>query len=228
MHTIYIKKAADRFVKEHKIALETISSFKLLSAIAEKEAYKVYRFGSENDRVIHALGVEEFCLTNIAFTLHRKDMRYIFIRSDVPDNAAAKLLLHELAHIRLHHLDKRKTTASVSENDADVFVNYVRSRVCGNIKQVSNRNAIFAVCFAVVIICFDIYSKDTNNSVHSEDSAKLTVDVDIANTSTVYVTDTGDKYHKQNCYHLKDRHITALDIDIAESIGKEPCKDCFK
>ncbi len=180
--------------------------------------------------MVQALNASDFCSNNIAFTICHGDVRCIFIKSDVPDRAAAKLLLHELAHIRLHHLDKCRTPASTAENEADVFVNYVQARVCGNVKPAANKSMIFILCF-IVIVCCALYSRDANNSENPEyiiiepiavDSTPVT----LKNPYTVYVTDTGDKYHKQDCFHLKNRHVTAVSIDMAESLGKEPCRDC--
>ncbi len=229
MRAYYIKKSANSFVKEHRISSGTINSLKSLTDIAEKESYKVYRFVSEKDRVIRALNAEDFCRTNIAFSLFQEDMRYIFIKSDVPDKAAAKLLLHELAHIRLHHLDRCQATASENENDADVFVNYVRTNVYDNVRQTHRLAATIIMCLAIMATVYAVHLLNVKNSEYSEYSISVPIvnDVSVYDTSTVYVTDTGGKYHKQDCYHLKNRRITALDINIAESLGKEPCKDCY-
>lgn len=229
MYAYYIKKSANSFVKEHGVTSETISSLKLLTNIAEKESYKVYRFENENDRVIRALSAGSLCQANIAFSFFQEDMRYIFIKSDVPDKTAAKLLLHELAHIRLHHLDKCITTSSANESDADVFVNYVRAKVYGNIRQKRSLISIIMICIAAMAIVYTVHSLDISSSEYSEYSIEVPVvnEVSVKDTSTVYVTDKGDKYHKQDCYHLKNRRTTALDINIAESLGKEPCKDCY-
>lgn len=226
MYTYNIKKAANSFVKEHGVTSKTVESLKLLSGISEKESYKVYRFGDEHDEIIQLLNAESFCRTNIAFSVCRGDMRCIFIKSDVPDKAAAKLLLHELAHIRLHHLDKCETTVSASENDADVFVNYVRARVSGNIRRTRRMIAVIMVCLAITAIVYAVHLWNTSSSEYTV-AVPVVNDVDDTDTFTVYITDTGDKYHERDCYHLKGRDITALSIDTAESMGREPCKDCI-
>ncbi|MDE5577592.1 MAG: hypothetical protein K2J11_09425 [Oscillospiraceae bacterium] len=223
MYAYYIKKAANSFVRDHAITARAVTSVEFLSAVAEKESYSVYRFDGENDRLIQALKVESFCRTNIAFTVCQGDMRCIFIKSDVPDKAAAKLLLHELAHIRLRHLDKCKTTAFVSENDADAFVNYVRASVYGNARPARRIVAVIMLCLALPAVFCAIHSRDTSDS----EAVPVVNEVSVTDTYTVYITDTGEKYHEQNCYHLKGRHVTAVDIELAESLGKEPCKDCI-
>ena len=43
---------------------------------------------------------------------------------------------------------------------------------------------------------------------------------------TVYITDTGSKYHHDGCQYLKDsKH--AIDIEDAKARGYTPCKKCF-
>lgn len=229
MYAYHIKKAANGFVKEYGVTSKTINSFKLLTGISEKESYKVYRFSDERDEIVQLLNAENFCRISIAFTVRHEDAGCIFIKSDVPDKAAAKLLLHELAHIRLHHLDKCETTASASENDADVFVNYVKAKTSGNIRQTRRMIAVVAVFLLAAAIVYAVSSRDTGSPEYSGYSIAIPVinEVDAIDTYTVYVTDTGDKYHERDCYHLKGRDVTALSIDTAESMGKEPCKDCI-
>lgn len=41
---------------------------------------------------------------------------------------------------------------------------------------------------------------------------------------TVYITDTGTKYHRSGCRYLKSRH--AVDLGVARYEGYEPCKVC--
>lgn len=229
MYAYHIKKAANGFVKEYGVTSKTINSFKLLAGISEKESYKVYRFSDECDEIVQLLNAESFCKTSIAFTIRHEDVGCIFIKSDVPDKAAAKLLLHELAHIRLHHLNKCETTASVAESDADVFVNYVRARVSGNIRQARRMIAAVAAFLVVAAIVYAVSSRDIGSPEYSGHSIAIPVvnDIDVTDTYIVYVTDTGDKYHEHDCYHVKNRSITPLSIDTAESMGKEPCKDCI-
>lgn len=44
----------------------------------------------------------------------------------------------------------------------------------------------------------------------------------------VYITRTGEKYHKPNCYHISGKTgLIGLTITEAEQAGYEPCKDCF-
>lgn len=44
----------------------------------------------------------------------------------------------------------------------------------------------------------------------------------------VYITRTGEKYHKHDCYHIAGKtNLLELTEAEAEQAGYEPCKDCF-
>lgn len=43
--------------------------------------------------------------------------------------------------------------------------------------------------------------------------------------ATVYVTNSGSKYHAKGCRYLHSRH--AMSLSKAKSLGYEPCKDCM-
>lgn len=45
---------------------------------------------------------------------------------------------------------------------------------------------------------------------------------------TVYVTSGGERYHKENCYHIKNSTAKSLSRTAAESNGYTPCKTCYK
>lgn len=44
-------------------------------------------------------------------------------------------------------------------------------------------------------------------------------------SETVYVTDTGSKYHKSGCSYLKSKN--EISLDEAERRGYEPCSRCY-
>ncbi len=46
-------------------------------------------------------------------------------------------------------------------------------------------------------------------------------------SSTVYITTYGEKYHMQHCFHLRKSKLP-IDIDEAVYRGYEPCKNCHK
>ncbi len=47
-------------------------------------------------------------------------------------------------------------------------------------------------------------------------------------SETVYVTPHGERYHKENCYHIKNSTPTPTTLADATESGYTPCKSCFK
>lgn len=45
-------------------------------------------------------------------------------------------------------------------------------------------------------------------------------------TQIVYITPTGNKYHKITCHHIEDSEITNMTINEAITSGYDPCGTC--
>lgn len=43
----------------------------------------------------------------------------------------------------------------------------------------------------------------------------------------VIVTETGKRYHRYGCYHIKDRSFYIYNTENAKAKGYTPCHDCF-
>ena len=97
--------------------------------MAVKLNYKIFRPKNAESKVISALDLQTEFKELSAFSLAKGDVRYIFIRSDVPNEVAAALLLHELAHIYLGHLEKSTTPAASDEAAANMFTSCVIEEV---------------------------------------------------------------------------------------------------
>lgn len=45
--------------------------------------------------------------------------------------------------------------------------------------------------------------------------------------NAVIVTENGEKFHCWGCYHLDGRRYLIYNVELAESLGYEPCADCW-
>lgn len=124
-----IKSKAKAFIKEYSLNSSKVISFVELSEVAVKLNYKIFRPKNEKSKVISALDLQTEFKELSAFSFARDNVKYIFIRSDVPNEVAAALLLHELAHIYLGHLEKSTTPAASDEAEANMFTSYVIEEV---------------------------------------------------------------------------------------------------
>lgn len=59
----------------------------------------------------------------------------------------------------------------------------------------------------------------------AEAQAQAEAQAEDTNSHTVYITETGKKYHSDGCRHLKKSKI-AIDINDARAQGYEPCSVC--
>ncbi len=50
----------------------------------------------------------------------------------------------------------------------------------------------------------------------------------LSQSETVYITRSGERYHKQNCYHIKNRTASTLSVSEAIKEGYTACKSCYK
>lgn len=51
--------------------------------------------------------------------------------------------------------------------------------------------------------------------------------LDYLSSNAVFVTETGNKYHRYNCDILGARSYWIYNIELAESMGYEPCSECW-
>lgn len=74
-----------------------------------------------------------------------------------------------------------------------------------------------------IVIIFTDDAKDKTNILPNSANEQDVTDVFAENT--VYITETGGKYHRADCYTIKGGGVP-VSKEEAEELGKEPCKVC--
>lgn len=225
-----IKVKASNFVKEFKLNSSKILSFEELSKVAVKLNYKIFRPKNAESKVLLALDLQTEFKTLSAFTFAKDNVKYIFIRSDVPNEVAAVLLLHELSHIYLGHLEKSTMPAASDEAEAELFVSYVSKKIFDKRIKITILNCVVCALTAIALI-ISVHNSQTQNSIIEISTTTVNTETNAdqnENSEIVVVTKTGEKYHKPNCYHVIGSEVIELTIDEAQNAGYEPCKDCFQ
>lgn len=225
-----IKVKASNFVKEFKLNSSKILSFEELSKVAVKLNYKIFRPKNAESKVLLALDLQTEFKTLSAFTFAKDNVKYIFIRSDVPNEVAAVLLLHELSHIYLGHLEKSTMPAASDEAEAELFVSYVSKKIFDKRIKITILNCVVCALTAIALI-ISVHNSQTQNSIIEISTTTVNTETNAdqnENSEIVVVTKTGEKYHKPNCYHVIGSDVIELTIDEAQNAGYEPCKDCFQ
>lgn len=224
-----IKVKASNFVKEFKLNSSKILSFEELSKVAVKLNYKIFRPKNAESKVLLALDLQTEFKTLSAFTFAKDNVKYIFIRSDVPNEVAAVLLLHELSHIYLGHLEKSTMPAASDEAEAELFVSYVSKKIFDKRIKITILNCVVCALTAIALI-ISVHNSQTQNSIIEISTTTVNTETNAdqnENSEIVVVTKTGEKYHKPNCYHVIGSEVIELTISEAQNAGYEPCKDCF-
>lgn len=230
-----MKAKAKEFIRKYKLNATNIRSMSYLQDIAVSEHFKVYRPTSFSDTIIKELDVKEQFEAHLSLTFSSEDSQFILIFGGISNDTAAEMLLHELAHIFLGHLDNSEIPAETDETEADMLISYVKQEVYKKRKP----NALSLVIAAVGIMSFamsvniaDSYQNaaepvESTFGTYSSDIAESAENGTISQSESVFVTKTGSKYHKAGCYHIQGSDVIELTVAEAEEAGYDPCKDCF-
>lgn len=230
-----MKAKAKEFIRKYKLNATNIRSMSYLQDIAVSEHFKVYRPTSFSDTIIKELNVKEQFEAHLSLTFSSEDSQFILIYAGISNDTAAEMLLHELAHIFLGHLDNSEIPAETDEAEADMLISYVKQEVYKKRKP----NALSLVIAAVGIMSFAMsvniagsYQNaaepvESTFGTYSSDIAESAENGTISQSESVFVTKTGSKYHKADCYHIQGSDVIELTVAEAEEAGYVPCKDCF-
>ena len=89
-------------------------------------------------------------------------------------------------------------------------------------------HVVYAVMLILLIICvitIGVMALKLTNTPTADLAARETA-VFQGVDNPVYITASGESYHRDGCAHIKDRSAIAVTREEAESLGKEPCADC--
>lgn len=94
-------------------------------------------------------------------------------------------------------------------------------------KNIKIKYAATAIITAIILV-IAVITTDRKNVQPNIEYTQETQEAEPApQISDVVVTKTGQKYHTQNCKHIKDKtNIIYMTIDEAIQAGYQPCEDC--
>lgn len=96
------------------------------------------------------------------------------------------------------------------------------------IKWCSIAIAILLVTCSGILLYNKPYITNINNSVIPTNTPTITTYIKSSTHDPVFVTTSGDKYHKHNCYYIENKdNLTELTVEQATKLGYEECKICF-
>lgn len=223
-----MKTKSAEFIRKYGINSSNVLSLKFLTEIAVSEHFKVYRPKNSSDKVITALKLEKYFISQPAFSYSSGNIHYIIVHDSLSDGMAANMVLHELAHIFLGHFKRSEIPAASDEVEADIFVSCVLQEVYGQKRLKSKINPLSVIIAVIGVLAFSM-SIHIANSYQSlvEPANGYSVTAQDHISESVYISRTGTKYHRADCYHIRNSEVVEISVEEAQKAGYEPCKDCI-
>lgn len=215
------KRQAKNFISEFNIT--EINSETLKKAI-EECGYKIIRYRPHFNKdniyaLMEKLDVIEFATGEKAFTYADSKNRFVFLCEDLSEEESCILLSHEAGHVYLKHLNNKNALPGqdiTNEYEANEFSHYLLKKslfrkMYFNFKK-NKSKYITAMIISAAILCSAIIFSNVFSPKKE---------------SYYYVTQNGEKYHRESCIYIKDKkNIKKYKIDELKEMGFSPCGVC--
>lgn len=183
----------------NKIKLRN-SDFSDLKHRLELCGWKIVFFNTpEGDHLAQRLGVVDSTLKTDSFVCKIDTLQYIFINADLSEKDKKIVLLHEAGHINLNH-DFSHTT-KLDELEAWHFAYKVVHKT--TLKKWCAAIIAFAIAF---VLCAFPFTQSQY-------------------TERVFVTEDGEKYHRNTCISVQGKNCIELTVEEAKK-QYLPCLIC--
>lgn len=217
-----IKKLAKEFIKKHRLISIDYSTLKRATI---NMGYTVIEFNSvvnENDveTVINNLDLGENVLRSRGFTYVSTEYRLIFVNEDLNDEEKLLVLSHEIGHIVCEH----HSTPPIIGNDvkeehiANEFAHYLLQQSAYRKTQKFIATHRKFIIVSIVILFLIVSSLTAYFILHNKNLYQI----------NLYVTTTGECYHKKECVFVKNKtNIQKLTKEEFENGIYRPCDMCL-
>lgn len=246
-----------QFLNEIRILIQSTGikhfpiGLKELKQIIKKSGWEIYSY-SDAEEIIENYNLYDMASKNDSFTANVGNRVVIFYNDNISQLNFPHILGHEIGHIVLGHLNSGDDIYS-KERDCEIFSKELLNYSPRYHIAPAFMFSITGVFLLITMIISSIQMNNTNNiTIHTPDNSSNTTsnsliideNSDNANselnsvdtsqslqneTTIVYVTHTGKKYHLSGCWYIKDKNnLIEISIEEAEAAGYEPCKVCFE
>lgn len=213
-----VKSSVKKFIKKYKIKEIT---YPVLEQIINSLGFKIQYFNKYSQKSIALF--ENLHIKNPAkcFTFASEDFRYVFVSDSLNNDDKLYLLLHEIGHIYLNHIEQNVILDNVKfEKQANEFAFWTEIKLR---KRKLFHKIIIVLIALILSLSVGVFIYHSNIDKNIENTS-----VSENNASVYYITKTGNKYHTKDCRHITGRDVTAVSIDDLKNMGYEPCADCIK
>lgn len=236
-----IKKRAVAFIQKYELTKDTLTITRLREIIESLDFYVVdYRSNVKNNSEVCALldktQTTQLHLYTKSFIYYTPQEKYVFLCMDMSTDDTIDVLLHEIGHIYLDHLDTDglvHNTSVQKEREAFFFSQYIQQR-CRKSKRVQRIKFAGIVLAALVVLftaAWAIYNTVFIKSI-VEDGQTIIFVGDRGTRAFLqphcYWTDGGKVFHLWlDCQHISNS--STVYVGPLEKSGKEVCcKTCYK
>lgn len=208
-----IETAAKKFYKSIKGKIE----FENVEGYLCRLGYEVFFFNTAaGDTELARYGQTEKAKTSKAFT-YVGTAKIVFINNRLSVEDKLYLLLHEVGHIALKHLDYERLSAHnriLLDVDADAFVYFVLNRK----RKPTLQSALLSVILVMVMFLF--FRFPTESTFFSGNVPTISEVSD-----AVIITASGRCYHRENCGTISSSLTASMEREEAQKLFS-PCKKC--
>lgn len=213
-----MKKTVRGTAKKFKNAM--YGEITLVNAVkyAERIGYDVIFFNSLDNEYLITYDLLEAAQKTPSFT-YVNLAHVIFVDDRLSHSKKLHRLLHEIGHILLGHIGNGNIhllNTDETESEAEAFVCEVLYS-----KRKYNIHFVFALVLTVslflgVFLGYNIHTKN----IDMNDAPAVSNDNDI-----VYITASGTKFHRADCFYIKNKNCSTLKRAEAEK-KYSPCAVC--
>ena len=217
-----IKKKADNFIKKYQLS---VVDYETLSKTIADMGYTLIEFNGicsdpDVESVICNLGLKNTTLQARGFTYTSQDHRMVFVNEDLNKEEKLLVLAHEIGHIVCEHFTAVPIIGKdvKEEYEANEFSHHLLNQ--SGLQKMSayihrHRVATVTVMVAVCVLLVSamMYFLLRDKETYAND---------------LYITSTGERYHKKNCIFVKDKtNVERLTQEVFESGEYSPCEICL-
>lgn len=213
------KQAAKAFRKKYGLLNPSLDEMK---NIIRSQGYSIVEFNAVfNDEAV-ALIIENLRLDNLiserkGFTYADSKNRLVFVHEDLSVDEKLSVLLHEEGHIFCGHIEEntylgRDIQQEVEANEFAYCMQYptATDKSAFFVKKNKVWLSIVSVILVVSLISLAWFMRE--KELYGD----------------YVITDTGNKYHRSECIHVKNKTNThRLTVEQFESGEYEPCGTCL-
>lgn len=209
-----VKRVAHDFIYKELKGKNDISA---ITVYLQSKGYTIALYDNEEeDALITEHDLDERVKIVHAFTIVDGNSKTVCVNSSLSAENKVYSIAHETGHIVLGHLDSEAIIVSsrLQEMEAEAFAYEVLTYK----KSFKRFYLVLAILISALVLAFCI------SFVHDVCVVE-TIDLSTQVNDIVYITPSGDKYHRESCMYVKRTNSTAV-TEFEAKRTHEPCLVC--